>query len=124
MTMPDSLANHLWQSTLFLAVVASLTLALQTQPGAGALLALAGGVAEISRALRGPRRAREPAPVAVVRDDPLVADDRGDRRDEPAVLTISAWCRGLANLDRAGASGRRSPLFSWRSGSRDAPCCS
>ena len=47
----QSLANHLWQSTLFAAAAGLLTLAFAEKSGANALLGLAHGFGEVFRPL-------------------------------------------------------------------------
>jgi len=48
--MIPSLANHLWQSTLFAGAMGLLTLALKKEPGFGAVLVVAGRVGQVSGA--------------------------------------------------------------------------
>ena len=64
--MIELLVNHLWQSTLVCRGRRAPDADAQQEPGARALLAVARRVGEVSRAVRGPDRRRQPVRLAVV----------------------------------------------------------
>ena len=109
-------ANHVWQSTLFVAAVWLLALVLKKHH--------AGRVDQVSRPIRGVGGHREPDPLVVSRGSPPVSCAIRHRRDQSAVLTTGiphrlragSWYRHPSDLHPGGLDWRVCPECSGMGG--------